>query len=217
MNNPDVSLGDTPENPPQDAQEPHQPPISPSVMESLASAAVKPLSISELLEHGRRVERTVPICIRGDLQAEYDRVIAELGKLVTPSGQLLEEASMAPDGDEAASVAQALYEELEGIRAQMVEWTRSVRVRAMPADEWPAWDKAHRPKDSEADFTDYNVAIIAECAVSPTLTQDEARTMFKSLGHPTMLKVANAAYSANTQSGIDIPKSLGSWESHNQK
>ncbi|WP_248582603.1 hypothetical protein [Nocardioides sp. InS609-2] len=213
MTNPDVSLGEIPSDP---AGHPAHTPtaIAEVTITSLAEAAVKPLSVSEILEHGRRIERTARICIRGDLQAEYDRIILELAGLMGPSGEVID-VSLA-DGDEGPTPAQIKHAELEAVRHEMSGAMRFVRFRGMPSDEWPGWDKAHRPKGEDPDLTEYNTALIAACAIEPKLSVDEVNSLRGALGSPQMVELANKAWQANTTGGVDVPKSLGSWPSRAQ-
>ncbi len=222
MNNTDVSLGESAPDPAiaggrslPDGHPAHIPtPVAEATITSLAEAAVKPLSVSEVLEHGRRIERTARICIRGDLQAEYDRIILELAGLMGPSGEVID-ASLA-DGEEGPTPAQTKHAELEGVRHEMSGAMRFVRFRGMPSDEWPGWDKTHRPKGDDPDLTDYNTALIAACAIEPKLSVDEVNSLRHELGSPQMIELANKAWQANTTGGVDVPKSLGSWPSRTQ-
>jgi hypothetical protein len=208
--NPDQSLGgDDPAPQPAIEHPAHDHHNGVVVPPSLAAAAVRPLSIEEILEHGRRVERTAEICIRGDLYAEYDRLVAELSEMVSANGEVIIDASLGDTSDQVAA-AHAKNAEVEAVRAQMQEWKRYVRFRQMPSDEWPGWDKAHRPTGKAADMTGYHTAIIAECAVEPKLSEDDVRALAKKIGRPQFMVLANTAFEANARGGVDIPKSLSS-------
>lgn len=163
------------------------------------------LTLDEIMSSARLVERTARICLRGDLEAEYNETLEELAGLVDADGNVIS------DGDQAlgdANRADQLAERARELRTEMKAATRRVRFRAMPDDEWRAWDKAQRGSDGKIKDQDaYNNEIIARCAIEPTMTVDDVKRLRSKLGPTQLVALANAAFFACTTGGLDVPKS----------
>lgn len=173
---------------------------------ALSQAAVETvLSLDELMSSARLVERTARICLRADLEADYETALEELGSLVDEHGTPLTKGEQAlTDGNR----AQELVEAVEQLRTRMRESTRVVRFRAMPSDEWEAFEKSHMGADDKVkDVTGFNEQIIARCAINPTMTVQQVRDLRGKLGPTQYAALANAAYWACTTGGVDVPKS----------
>ena len=174
-------------------------------LDRLATAAVETvLDIDEVMSQARLVERTAKICLRGDLQAEFDDLTEQLGDLVDADGRILSEGDIAlADQGEAIK----LNERIQELLAEMNKATRTIRFRAMPDDAWRAWEKAHQ--DSQGNYKDpdqANLELIAETAIAPTMSLDQVRNLRSKLGPTQMAAMANAAYAACTSGGVDVPK-----------
>ena len=177
-----------------------------AALSGLADAAMETiLSLDEIMSSARLVERTVRICIRGDLEAEYEQTVNELGTLVDANGEVLTKGDQAlSDG----SRAQELAGRVQDLEAQMKAASRTVRFRAMPDDDWRAFLKTHEDAAGKVkDYDAFNEQIIARCAISPTLTVEGVRAMRKKLTPTQMTALANGAYWACTTGGVDVPKS----------
>lgn len=165
----------------------------------------QPLTMDELLNEARRVERVARICLRGDLYAEHLATAQELAGLVDADGKILS------DGDQALSDksrAEELVQRLADLEMQMKSSTRTVRFRAMPDDEWSDFRKEHtddagKPKD----MTGFNRVLIARCAIAPTFTEDQVDQIRGKLGSPQFTALANEAYWACTTGGTQVPSS----------
>jgi hypothetical protein len=88
-----------------------------------------------LLAGAKLPEQVVPLCLRGDLAAEVERLDAELAQLQKAPG-----TSLAGNG------SGALVEQIEAVQEQMREHTYPVRMRALPRAEWQALRAAHPPR-----------------------------------------------------------------------
>lgn len=91
-----------------------------------------------LLADARLPEQVVPLCLRGDLAAEVERLDAELEQLQKAPG-----TSLAGNG------SGALVEQIEALQEQMREHTYPVRLRALPRPEWNALRALHPPRVDE--------------------------------------------------------------------
>mgnify|MGYP001152550309 CR=1 FL=1 len=128
--------------------------------------------IDELLGEIHLPEASVPICLRADLQAEFDRLSHEL-----------EVARRSPDADTlvgSSGRTRRIAEEMEKIRTQMQQHTRVIRLRALPRRQWSDLlaRPEHQPRKEDAP-ADYNretfpVAALAACAVAPKMTVEQA-------------------------------------------
>jgi hypothetical protein len=98
--------------------------------------------------------------------------------------------------------------ELHAKQVEMAKAFASVRVRALPEDEWRAFYERHK-KDLEAG--DRKVAmwdeLIVACAVAPVFTPAKIQAFRTKAGHTAVDEIATAAWLVNTQSGVSIPKS----------
>lgn len=196
MNDTDQSLGDS------------QPEVQ---HPTLATAAVETiLTLDEVLSSARLVETKAKICLRADLEAEYADLMAELATLVDEDGNVVaDDESLADQKVERAQELQRLAEENRKIRAEHV---RVVRFRAMPSDEWEAFEKANRQggdgRGAAKNPQEYERKIIARCAIEPTLTEDQVKELKGKLGPAQMDHLFSKAYEACRTGGLDVPKSL---------
>lgn len=170
------------------------------------------LSLDEVLASAKRHRTVAHICMRADLQAEFDDVVAELATLVDDRGRLLPRDPEASLSDaELGEKAQELSDRSVEIRRQMNAAMRRVEFEGMPEDKWRPWYDKHYPKnariDGEQDLTDFNNKLIAEVAVTPTFTVEDVIKLRSVLGAPQMAELANKAWIACTRGGVDIPKS----------
>lgn len=176
------------------------------------------LTVEDVLASARLVERTASICLRADLTAEHDRVLSELGTLVTPSGEILgddDEAGM--DAESNASRARELSGRLQHLKREMRASMWHVRFRAMPSDEWSTFKKLWWPKAKGADMTEFRTKIIAECAIEPAITEDQVKQLRKRLTSSQIIDLSDTAFAACTEGGLDVPKSPNSWVNLQQR
>lgn len=168
---------------------------------------VQLLTVADVLAAARLVERTASICLRADLTAEHDRIMGELATLVTPNGELLGDDDEASVGDQTnASRARELADRDRQVLAEMRGSMWHVRFRAMDSDTWTAFKKKHLPTRKDADFAPFHIKIIAACAIEPAISEDEARALKKKFTQSQFVTLANKAYEACAEGGIDVPK-----------
>ncbi len=155
----------------------------------------------------RRAEKTARFCTRPDLEADVDDLHAELAAMgVDDRGRL-------PDQDDESlgdggRTAQTVALELRAKQVEMGKYFRSVRVRALPEEEWRAFYEKHRKdlEDNKRTPAMWDELIIA-CAIAPTFTPETIRAFRKKASHTAVDEIATAAWLVNTQSGVSIPKS----------
>lgn len=112
------------------------------VAEAVA-AAVPDVDYKDLIRGSRRPEKTVPICLRGDLVAEFEELDARLGALTTdrPSDPRLNSGPVA----EGKRIAQAMLDLQEQMRASTVTF----RLRALKPSRWAELRAEHPPRQGE--------------------------------------------------------------------
>lgn len=184
-----------------------------------AAPTVKYLDLDEVLSSARRHRTAAHICLRADLQAEYDDLLAELAAMVDAQGQLLPrdpEATLDDAGT--AALAQEKADRVTAIRREMNAAMRRVEFEGMPEDKWRPWYERHYPQkaiteanlkglDVNQVLKGFNDLLIAEVAVAPKLTVDEVLKLRSVLGPTQINELANKAWEACTSGGVDIPKS----------
>lgn len=192
----DTSLGgDTPET------------INLAPADPIALVKPKPFTVDEVLSSARRIERTASVCLRADLQAEWDELLDELSTLVTANGELIEddsEDSMSEVGGRARVLQITTH--MTQLRREMAENTWRPRFRAIPSDEWPGFLKKNRPTGDKADLTGFFNLLIAETSLDPDLTVEKVEALRKVLSDPAIGELTGTAWEACTKGGIDVPK-----------
>jgi hypothetical protein len=177
-----------------------------------AHQPIRLLTVEDVLASARLVERTATICLRADLRAEHDRILDELGTLVTASGEVIDDDDEGAISDQSnASRARELADQLQKVQRQMRASMWHVRFRALPSDEWTTFKKMWWPKGKEPDMTEFRTKIIAACAIQPPITEDQVRELRKKLGASQLNELSDTAFDACTAGGIDVPKSPNSW------
>lgn len=173
------------------------------------TSTARTLSIEDVLTAAKLPERTAIVCIRADLQADYDTAIAELGQLVDARGELLEDPEASLDDQTRAARARELSDSIDAIRREMTAHLWRVRFRGMPSEDYSVFNKQHMPKGDGADMSDYNLRLIAETAIDPEISYDQAKALNRKLGGRAMAELANAAWNVCNEGGISVPKSPG--------
>ena len=168
------------------------------------------LTLDEVMNSARLVERTARICLRGDLEATYLEALEELSELVDEDGQV------ASDGDQAladSTRATELLETVRSIRAEMATATRRIMFRAMPEDEWTTFDKPREDAVNAGKGRGVRLRGLQQPAHRPLRDRTD-HDRRPGQGHarqdspPPRSRAGDKAWSACTTGGLDIPKSL---------
>lgn len=160
-----------------------------------------------MLGDSKRPERSVEICMRGDLVADFEQAERELKVAISKATDSLAGAST---GDIAAR--------LEALTAQMQDHTYPFRLRSMPRHEFRAMVAAHPPRrdpdSNEVDERDRYVginsdtfyeALIRACVIDPELDEDDWRRLLgEALTDSQFDALADAAWRLN-RGEIDVP------------
>ena len=142
---------------------------------STTNGAVPDLDIDAIIDSAQLAERTIALCLRGDLQARFEELDRER--------EVADEAR----GDSLASGGRAreIAEQMEDLRKQMRASTITVVLRALTRKKWQALCDQHPPRrddDGNVPIEDRAAGVntvtfwdpaIRACWVSPVL--DKAR------------------------------------------
>lgn len=168
------------------------------------------LTLDQIMSSARRSRRTAQICLRADLEAEYLELHEQLGQLVTVDGELLAEDASMTDAEEVST----LRDQIAALHAEMTANTRPMLFEAMDDDTWQAFEKKHRGVDGKIkDTVAWQNELIAACAINPTMTVEQVVATRGKLGPTQITAMANAAYSACSSGGVDVPKLPSFWHS----
>lgn len=158
------------------------------------------------LAAARPAERTVPLCLRGDLVAEFEDLDRQLEQARRSAGDSLA----------AGSDVVVISQQLEALRAQMQAATKTFRLRALPRRQWRELVAAHPPrrddngKPLESDTIGVNAdsyfdAVIRASVVEPKLTGEQwTRLLDEVLSDRQFDQLADAAWGLNRRD-VEVP------------
>ncbi|GIE30179.1 hypothetical protein Ait01nite_032240 [Actinoplanes italicus] len=173
-------------------------------------------SIKDKIAKARLPERTVQLCLNGDLVAEHEEAEREL-----------EQAQRNPGNSLAGNGAAAIAERIEALEAEMRESTETFVLRALPQkknprDDRPTWRELlerHPPRrgdDGEIIEADKSILLdtstfyedmIRVCTVSPEMDEDDWEKLFGVISSSQYQDLHMAAWLLN-RGDINIPFSL---------
>jgi hypothetical protein len=147
-------------------------------------------------------ERSVELCLRGDLVArlqELQRELTDADREEKVGGSLA--------GGESVRIS----EEIRTLREEMLDHTMVVRLRALPRKSKAKLIADHPPReDHETDrLVGFNeetttAALLRACAFEPALDEDDWARLEDVLSDGQWVALNNAVWSVNTQD-VDIP------------
>lgn len=166
------------------------------------------MDITEALAGAKLPEKTVPICLRGDLQAEFERLEA----------QLVEAQRDRSDSLSAGGRARELAERIEALRQEMTASTVTFVLRALPRHsrdaDTPTWTKlvaAHPPRDDNqldrsmgVNEETFAPTLVRACTVDPALSVEQWARLDEALTEFQFQKLFNTAWSLNARD-VDVP------------
>lgn len=163
-------------------------------------------AVSDLKAKIRRPEKSVPVCLAGDLQVQFEELERDLAKArEAPSRGTLAGGSN-PEAAEIARQIQALQEEMR-------EHTETFKFRGLTRRDYSNLIAKHPPTDEDAEkgsdvnWETFGVGLIAACCVSHPMSEDEAGELVDILTAAQYGALFRAANAVNIQE-LDIPSSL---------
>lgn len=162
-------------------------------------SAPRSKSTKELLKAAKLPERTVSICLRGDLVADIEADERQLQEAV---------AERKNNGRVATKTdAKKIAERIDAKRAEMFEATVDFRLRAMKAADWRAMTGRHQTKDDGLDMLALMGEAIPASVIAPDdLDDDDWQHLNDILVASEMGKFIDAVWELNMQ-GVAVPKS----------
>lgn len=157
-----------------------------------------------LLKSAKLPERTVEICLRGDLVAEHELAEREL-----------EQVQKAVSDSLAGNGASAIAGRIEELEAQMREHTYDFRLRALPRPAWRALIAEHPPRrgdDNEIVLADrmgvnaetFFEAMIRKAVIDPVLTDEQFAQLLDALTDRQFGDLSDVAWGLNRHE-VDVP------------
>lgn len=166
-----------------------------------ATGCVLMTDLSALLDSAALPERTVEVCLRGDLQAEVEELSREL--------QQARATTLADRGE-----MRKLAEQIEKTREAMLDSTVVFRLRGLNRAAYSSLMVGHPPRDgNDGDATvGYNAdaffpALIRACMVEPDLTDEQWDRLVEVLSSGQFDALADAAL-AVCRRKVDVPFSF---------
>ena len=161
-------------------------------------------SIKERLAAARLPERSLQVCLRGDLVAEFDDLERQLQEArQTPGRRRLN----------AGSDAAEIVEKMEALQEQMAAEMIDVRLRALPQAEWQALYRKYPPADDNdgdkamgVNLVDFMAEAIPACIIEPELDEEDWARLNEVLCAADYDRLLTAVWDVN-RSGVDVPKS----------
>lgn len=164
----------------------------------------KPKALKDRLAAAKPAERSVDVCLRGDLGAEHDRLNAELKRVRQGITGTL--GSQAQEAEIAAR--------LTAIEAEMADEMLTLTVRALNRSAWRELVQKHPAREGNlgdraigANFQALMDEAIPACTVQPDLDEEDWARLNEVMSSGDYDRLATAVWEVNREGG-DIPKSL---------
>lgn len=165
-----------------------------------------PYTVDDVLDLAELPERTASICLKPNLQGEFDRLNAEFATLVTPLGEVIDTSERTMAERSPAARAEEISDRLIELRREMERFMWHVTFRAMSSDDWGSFEKRFKPKKTTDDHTDFYNRLVCETAVSPAIDAEQLKKLRTKLGPVAIATLISTAHSACVVGGIDVPK-----------
>lgn len=171
-------------------------------------------TIADILESAKLPEKYARVCIRADLQARHDQILAELSTLVDPNGEVLGDPDAALGDTTKAARAQHLSADLSAVEQEMRDSMWFPLFRGLSQDALAVFNEKHAPKKLDAngapsmkDLREYQAILIAECAVEPPMSVEDVKALRTKLGTKAYGTLYATANEVCTKGGVDAGKS----------
>lgn len=160
----------------------------------------------DLILAAKLPERTVPLCLRGDLVAEHEELCA---RLAAAERQPANSLAGNPEVQPLAAAIRTLEEQMAGHVVQF-------RLRALPRRQWAGLVAKHPPRtddggrilDSDAagvNVDEFMAEVLHQCMVEPVLSDEVfAHLVDESLSDAQYEELTDAVWSLNRRK-VDIP------------
>lgn len=161
------------------------------------------MSLDDLLNSAALPEKTVEVCLRGDLTAEVEDLERQMRDVRTNAQTMAERGTVS-----------ALAQRIEELRREMQSSAVVFRLRGLNRAGWTALLRAHPPrKDDKVDAAmGYNVetffsALIRACLLEPEVTDEQWERLEALLSSKQYDDLADAALTVSRRK-VDVPFSF---------
>lgn len=158
------------------------------------------MDIDSLLDGARRPEKKVTLCLRGDLQAEWEALHEAIGKKMVSSGRKLSD-----------SVDPATADRIRELEAEMREHSLTLTLRALPRRDWLRLVRDHPERPGDAADRELGVnrdtffdAVVLACIVDPEMTEEQKSRLLDVITDAQYESLSNAAWVLNRKD-ISVP------------
>lgn len=163
------------------------------------------IDIDEVIAGAKLPERTLPLCLRGDLQAEWEDLQRQL---------TVEQANTADESLAGNPKVLELANRMEAIGQEMASCEVVFRFRGLHSKAYSDLLAAHKaPEDKQDETVDgldwqtYPTALIAACAIDPVMSVEKAEALSEAVTNRQWDDLFQTALAVN-RSQVSIPFSL---------
>ena len=136
-------------------------------------SAKRSQSVKDRLKAAKLPERSLQVCLRGDLQAEFDDLERQLREAREAPAKPGKRVGSKPE-------AMAIVEKQAALREQMADEMLDLRIRALPRAEWVDLVRQNQPRPGNDGDEAMGVnleglmpAAIPRCVVEPELDEED--------------------------------------------
>lgn len=156
--------------------------------------------IESIIARVKRPEKSVPLCLDGDLVAEYERLETTLVDAV-PAASL---------GDD--NSAEAIVEQMRVLHERMVERRAWFHFRGLDDRPWsdlkaqlPVQQPGQSKEDHEAEYHLWKCSLVSASCYEPVMSAEQADRLFRTLTDEQRDALFAAAWGVNVTRGKTIP------------
>lgn len=160
-------------------------------------------TIEEILARAKPRVEVASICLAGDLRAEHTRLVKELDVLAEKGGA----RKMMTSGGEARAVA----ERVQQLEADMAKAMQEFQFKGISESDLEALRDRFPPREGKRETWNVSAAgpaLVAACAVEPSMTEAQAEMLRKSLAQGDWDVLVEAAWQATSARDQSVPFSV---------
>ena len=157
-------------------------------------------SIEDILAKAKPREKTVMVCIAGDLAGEAERLQDELSRV---------SEDWEPSDLSEVHPARAIAEQLKVVHAQVREAEEPFKLRYIGDKAYSDLLAAHPPENEQEAFNSetFPRALVAASCVQPVMSEEQVIDLFEIINEGEIKKLFDAAWDVHNSSDV-IPFSL---------
>lgn len=150
--------------------------------------------IESIISRFKPAQTSVPLCLDGELVAEYERLEVLLRE-AGPATSLADETS-----------AEAIAQRMETMREQMLEARQWFIFRALPKKRWrglkgvlPTKQAGQSDDDAADEYHAWLCKLVSATCIDPVMTQEQADRLSEDLSDGQWGALAGGAWSVNSE------------------